>query len=44
METGQGTIPLALKTTRLYLRAPIAETDARVVNESIRGSHEELKR
>lgn len=44
MKTGPDTIPLGLETARLYLRAPLAETDARVVNEAIRGSHEELKR
>ncbi|ERG67333.1 GNAT family N-acetyltransferase [Exiguobacterium chiriqhucha] len=44
MKTGQDTIPLGLETARLYLRAPLADTDARVVNESIRRSHEELKR
>lgn len=44
METRQDTTPLALETVRLYLRAPLAETDARVVNESIRRSQEELNR
>ncbi|MDL5377669.1 GNAT family N-acetyltransferase [Exiguobacterium mexicanum] len=44
MKTGPDTIPLGLETARLYLRAPLADIDARVVNESIRGSHEELKR
>ena len=44
MKTGLDTIPLGLETARLYLRAPLADTDARVVNESIRRSHEELKR
>ncbi|WP_214827611.1 GNAT family N-acetyltransferase [Exiguobacterium sp. s26] len=44
METGPDTIPLGVETARLYLRAPLADTDARVVNESIRRSHEELKR
>lgn len=44
MKTGPDTIPLGLETARLYLRAPLADTDARVVNESIRRSHEELKR
>lgn len=44
MKTGPDTIPLGLETARLYLRAPLADTDARVVNESIRSSHEELKR
>jgi len=44
MKTGPDTIPLGLETARLYLRAPLAETDARVVNEAIRRSHEELKR
>ncbi|RHB48983.1 GNAT family N-acetyltransferase [Exiguobacterium sp. AM39-5BH] len=44
MDTTQGRIPLGLETARLHLRAPLAEKDARVVNESIRRSHEELKR
>jgi len=44
MKTGPDTIQLGLETARLYLRAPLADTDARVVNESIRRSHEELKR
>ncbi|TCI30073.1 N-acetyltransferase [Exiguobacterium sp. SL-10] len=36
--------PLQIETGRLYLRAPRAGEDARVVNEAIRASHDELKR
>lgn len=44
MEARRHTIPSTLETVRLHMRAPIANKDARVVNESIRGSHNELKR
>ncbi|WP_214753431.1 GNAT family N-acetyltransferase [Exiguobacterium sp. s16] len=36
--------PLQIETGRLYLRAPRAGEDARIVNEAIRESHDELKR
>lgn len=36
--------PLQIETGRLYLRAPRAGEDARIVNEAIRTSHDELKR
>lgn len=44
MNIEQSDTPLEVETGRLYLRAPRAGDDARVVNEAIQDSHDELKR